>query len=144
METIKQMKKKSELFKNPYSKKNKYNAEEVQLGEVHFASKAEACRYTELTLLEKAGEICDLRVHPRFTLLPAVKLPNGKKLRGVRYTADFEYREGDKLVVEDVKGVLTRDFGLRINLFCRIYPEIELRIQRSKKSGRSVVFYQEG
>jgi hypothetical protein len=33
---------------------------------------------------------------------------------------------------------------LRINLFCRTYPEIELRIQRSKKSGRSVVFHQEG
>lgn len=84
------MKKRNKLYKNLSSRiKNKYNAVEVIANGIQFASKAEAYRYSELTLLEKAGKICDLSIRPRFVLLPAVKLPNGKKLRAVRYTVDF-------------------------------------------------------
>lgn len=65
-----------------------------------FASKTEAIRAGELHLLERAGEISDLEYQPKFLLSKTPK---------VTYTADFRYLENGKVIVEDCKGVLTRD-----------------------------------
>lgn len=116
------------MFKAVSYRINKYNARSVTVDGQRFASQAEALRYLELKLLEEAGVIRELRVHPRFVLLPAIKTPSGKRLRAICYTADFQYIEGDKVVVEDVKGAAARDFTLRINLFHRTYPELDFRI----------------
>lgn len=78
-----------------------------------FASKAEARRYDELCLLERAGEISGLECHPvyRFAV-------NGVKIG--RYTPDFRYRDAfGCLVVEDVKGgraTRTEAYRLRARL----------------------------
>lgn len=70
----------------------------------------EFVRYKELILLQLAGEIADLRVHPRFViefvgrpvLLRSRRYPGGRKLT---YVADFEYLDTNtcKRVIEDVK-----------------------------------------
>lgn len=70
-----------------------------------FASKAEAKRGEELHLLQMAGDIAELQYQPRFLLSHKPK---------VTITLDFAYRENGKLVYEDTKGVLTRDFRTKL------------------------------
>ena len=67
-------------------------------------------RYGELKLLEMAGEISSLKVHPRFKIeiggvpimLKSQRYPNGRQLV---YVADFTYLDklSDRFVIEDVK-----------------------------------------
>lgn len=49
-------------------KRNKYGAKKVKLDGHVFDSKAEAMRYGELKLMEKAKEIFGLEVHPEFPI----------------------------------------------------------------------------
>jgi hypothetical protein len=92
---------------------NKYGAKRTTVDGIEFASKAEARRYAELRLLERAGEITGLECHPvyRFAV-------NGVKVG--RYTPDFRYRDAfGCLVVEDVKGgtaTRTEAYRLRARL----------------------------
>ena len=90
--------------------RNKFGAVKVKLDGHTFDSKAEAKRYGELKLLERAGKITDLEVHPKYDLV----------LNGVliaTYKPDFRYYDAvhrDPLV-EDVKSAPTarkRDFVL--------------------------------
>lgn len=94
-------------------KANKYHAKKVQLenGE-RFDSKKEYCRWKELQLLERAGEISSLMRQVAFELIPAAP-PKFK--RPIRYIADFTYidEKTNHLVVEDVKGVQTPVYKLK-------------------------------
>ena len=80
-----------------------------------FDSKKELRRFKELSLLEKAGEIQDLKRQVKFEVLPAQREPeyitaNGRVRLGnvlerkVVYIADFVYIKDGETVVEDVKG----------------------------------------
>ena len=74
-----------------------------------FDSPKEARRYDHLTLRQQAGEIHDLRLQVDFTLQEAYTDQEGRRVRAIRYRADFTYRERDgRLVVEDVKSKPTR------------------------------------
>lgn len=98
-----------------------------QHGHAH-ASKREAARCAELHLLLRAGEIDALTVEPTYELHvdgTPIKMGNGHV---ARYRPDFTYLERGKVVAEDVKGVIVRDFPLRAALFRHCYPEIELRV----------------
>ena len=76
---------------------------------LHFDSQKEAQRYDRLTLRQQAGEIHDLRLQVDFTLQEAYTDLEGRRVRAIRYRADFTYRERDgRLVVEDVKSKPTR------------------------------------
>ena len=76
---------------------------------LHFDSQKEARRYDHLTIRQKAGEIHDLRLQVDFTLQEAYTDTEGRRVRAIRYRADFTYRERDgRLVVEDVKSKPTR------------------------------------
>lgn len=69
-----------------------------------FDSKKEAKRWGELLLLEKAGQISDLKRQVRIQLIGRdgpILTPTG---RVMVYKADFTYNEGGQLVVEDAKG----------------------------------------
>jgi len=68
-----------------------------------FASKAEATRYGELRVLERAGVIESLEMQPKFPLEV-----NGSHV--CTYIADFRYRDKEtgEMVVEDVKSRHTR------------------------------------
>ena len=75
--------------------------------------KKEARRYDHLTLRQQAGEIHDLRLQVDFTLQEAYTDQEGRRVRAIRYRADFTYRERDgRLVVEDVKKQAHKDAGI--------------------------------
>jgi len=99
-----------------HNRKTRYNGEK-------FDSKKEANRYAELLLLERAGKIEDLRRQVKFELIPVQRV-NGKIAeRAAAYIADFVYvdNETGKTVVEDTKGVRTRDYILKRKLMLYKY-----------------------
>ena len=81
----------------------------VRVGSETFDSQAEADRYMELLVMQKAGLITDLECHPHFDLIPAQKVPGKKSFRAHGYTADFRYKRNGEEIVEDVKSVRTRE-----------------------------------
>lgn len=84
---------------------NKFNAKKITIDGKTFDSKKEASRYSELKLLEKAGQIADLDTQVTFCLIPKQVDDNGRVVeRTCTYKADFVYTENGKRVVEDVKG----------------------------------------
>ena len=84
----------------------KYHNRKAIVDGIAFDSAKEARRYSELKLLERAGEIVNLRVHVRYPLV----------VGGVKvcdYVCDFAYEEfvtGGRLktAIEDVKSTPTR------------------------------------
>ena len=108
---------------------NKYRNKKVIVDEKEFDSKREGNRYKELKLLERAGEIKDLELQPRFLLQDSFK-KNGRTFRKIEYVADFQYIENGKTIVEDVKGLQTDVFKLKHKIFEKVYPDLELRIIR--------------
>ena len=68
----------------------KYKNKKIQVDMYVFDSIAESRRYKELALLERAGEIKDLQLQPRFLLQESFK-KNGKTYRKIEYIADFMY-----------------------------------------------------
>ena len=81
---------------------NKYRAKKATVDWIRFDSQAEARRYGELKLMQRAKEITDLGVHPRFNLVVA-----GMQI--AIYVADFRYYDfrAGKMVYEDVKSPIT-------------------------------------
>jgi hypothetical protein len=121
------------LGKSTAQGKNKYQAKKVEIDGHRFDSKREAHRYQELKLLEKAGEISSLEVHPRIEILPAFAMANGEKVRRMDYIPDFRYRRDGQVIIEDVKGVATEGWRLKWKLLkyrCRGDPHVELRVVR--------------
>jgi hypothetical protein len=101
-----------------------------------FDSKKEARRYRELALLEKAGQIENLRCQVKFQLLPSYveiyprysdktgkRLTDGKKTieKECSYIADFVYTENGKQVVEDTKGVRTPEYVIKRKLMLWVH-----------------------
>ena len=93
---------------------------------IRFDSQREARRYDNLMAWQKTGEIKDLRRQVDFTLQEAYTDTECRRVRAIRYRADFTYwrrlmgREGHTwaLVVEDVKsrGTRTKDYLLKRKL----------------------------
>jgi len=106
---------------------SKYNNTKTQVDMYVFDSAKEARRYKELALLERAGEIQNLELQPRFLLQEGFK-KNNKKWRKLEYVADFKYIENGKTIVEDVKGFETKEFKIKRKLFEYKYPDLELKI----------------
>ena len=101
-----------------------------------FDSRKEARRYNELLLLQKVGIIYDLMTQVKYELIPAQyesyerygkngkRLENGKRLieRKVEYIADFVYKDSTgKTIVEDTKGVKTKDYIIKRKLMLYIH-----------------------
>nr|DAW70652.1 MAG TPA: Endonuclease [Caudoviricetes sp.] len=100
---------------------SKYHSKKVTVDGITFDSKKEANRYCELRLLERVGEISDLKRQVKFTLIPA-QVQNGKVIeRKCSYTADFVYREKDKTIVEDVKGYRTPEYKIKRKLMLHVH-----------------------
>lgn len=112
----------------PYNKFHVSPKSERTLDGIVFASKAEMRRYSELKILEKTREIFDLKLQPKYLLVPKTRWG-----RALYYIADFEYTEKWKSditigIVEDVKGVETDLFRLKFRLAKEKYPEYDFRI----------------
>jgi Protein of unknown function (DUF1064). len=101
---------------------SKYKAKKTIIDGIEFHSIAEGKRYVDLKLLERGGQIKNLSLQPKFLLQEGfVNVHTGKKEREIAYIADFQYDEGDKTVVEDVKGMKTADYKIKRKLFIRKY-----------------------
>ncbi len=116
---------------------NKYkNKKTLTFDGILHDSRKEANRWTELKLMLRAGEIEDLRRQVKYELIPAQYevterySRNGKRLKDDRklvekpvyYIADFVYidKRTGKEVVEDTKGVKTKDYILKRKLMLYI------------------------
>ena len=114
-------------------KNKKYTATD---GEV-FDSYKEYKRYFELSLLEKAGQIRDLKRQVKFVLIPTQReyttevykkgehkgeLKPGRVLeKECAYYADFTYYDGNLYVVEDAKGVRTEVYNIKKKLMLKVH-----------------------
>jgi len=79
-------------------KRAKYNNRRVQVDGIWFDSVKESKRWLVLKARQQAGEITDLRRQVPFPLHGKA----GDKIAS--YKADFTYLEGNRYIVEDVKG----------------------------------------
>ena len=106
---------------------SKYKAKKTVVDGIAFDSKREANRYTELKLLERAGEIKGLRRQVEFLLIPEYREPDTVGVRGgikkgkvierkCTYIADFTYIENGEVVVEDSKGYRTEAYKIKRKL----------------------------
>ena len=98
--------------KLPWKKKNKYHAVKCICEGMTFDSQAEAHRWLELRMLQRAGMITGLTRQTTFDLIPGATI-HGKKVQGIKYRADFVYYENGEMVVEDVKGYKTKEYELK-------------------------------
>ena len=103
----------------------KYGNRKTIVDGIKFDSKAEAERYKELRMMERAGNITDLKCQPKFQLIPTF-VKDGKTFRGITYIADFCYTQDGRTVVEDVKGYKTEVYKLKRKLFEYYYSDLKL------------------
>ena len=121
-----------------FFKKSKYKNKKVWYDGIQFDSIHEKDRYVELLLLQRAGEIKDLKLQVPFVLIPAqyerietgefykigIKkgLPKTKEVcveQSCVYYADFTYKKDGRLVVEDAKGVKTDEYVIKRKLMLK-------------------------
>lgn len=104
-------------------KKHKYHAKAVRVDGITFPSQKEAREYSNLRLLQQAGEIKDIELQPKFELQPSF-LRGRKRYRAIYYIADFlvTYPDGTVEVIE-TKGCKTKDYMIKKKLFLFKYPE---------------------
>ncbi len=87
-----------------------------------FDSLKEARRFDELILLRRAKKIEKLEVQPEYILCKSFK-HNGKTIRGTKYIADFRYTQDGKTIVEDVKGMKTIQYQIKMKWFLTLYGD---------------------
>jgi len=99
----------------------------------YFASKFEAKRYAELSLLEKTGQITELRSQITYPLTV-----NSQPI--CKYIADFQYKDlAGNLVVEDTKGdekAVTDSFKLKRKLMGAVHGINVKIVYQSPKKGK--------
>ena len=95
---------------------------------VYMKSAAELGRAAELIIMQRAGQISHLRFQPRYNLIV-----EGEKI--CAYVGDFEYREGGKVICEDVKPLKFMDgeAKLKIALFNALHRKHGMTVTLHKK-----------
>lgn len=106
------MKMKPKFFHKP--SRNKYGAKKTIVGDIKFDSKKEAARWMDLQLLERAGEISGLQRQVKIELMGQHGPLLTRTGRKMRFTVDFAYTEKGAVIHEDVKGMPTRDYEVRV------------------------------
>lgn len=115
--------------------RNKYKAIKTTVNGIEFDSRKEARRYQDLLLLQRAGVIKKLEMQVKFVLIPTqyeITIRYGKKGQRLKdkqkllekecsYIADFVYEENGKKVVEDTKGVKTKDYIIKRKLMLHVH-----------------------
>ncbi len=65
---------------------------------------------------------------------PCVVTVNGEDQKICSYIADFRYKRGEEVVVEDTKGVITQVFRLKKKLVEALYPGTKILIVKDPRS----------
>lgn len=94
---------------------NKYGNKKIRLPDgTVYDSKKEYKRHMELMLLQRAGEISDLKRQVKYELIPK---QDGE--RAVYYVADFVYKDSrtGEEIVEDCKGFRTDVYKLKAKIY---------------------------
>lgn len=95
-------------------KKPKYNNVKESYGNIKFDSKKERERFEELMFMREQGLISNLKLQHNFTLREGYTTPEGERIRGTVYKADFTYYDDrGNFIIEDVKGVPTDIYKLK-------------------------------
>ena len=95
---------------------HKYRAKPTTVDGIKFPSKKEATRWQQLQFLEKAGEIRNLKRQVAIPLIGQTAPLKTATGRAMRLTVDFSYEDkrlGWATVLEDSKGMVTKDFAVR-------------------------------
>ena len=71
--------------------------------------------------------------------MPYECVVEGKKI--CKYIADFRYRCGDDVMVEDTKGVITQVFSLKKKLVEALYPGLVIQIIKDPRELPRTAFY---
>lgn len=99
-------------------KRNKYGAKKSG----GYDSKKEHSRANELKLMQRAGLISNLREQVKYVLIPAQRDTAGNLLEWeCSYYADFVYNTDGKTVVEDTKGVRTKEYKIKRKLMLHVH-----------------------
>lgn len=111
---------------------NKYRNKKTVVDGITFPSINEAKRYKELSLMETSGAIQNLQLQVKYLLIPAQREPDtigkrggvhkGKLIeRECAYIADFVYTQNGQTIVEDAKGMRTKDYIIKRKLMLHIH-----------------------
>ena len=95
---------------------SKYKNRKWELDGQTFDSQHEARRYQELRYLLRTGIISNLQRQVPYELIPSQKRDGRVVERPVKYIADFVYTENGEEVVEDAKGVRTKEYIIKRKL----------------------------
>lgn len=99
----------------------KYGNRKVIRDGIEFDSIKECQRYCELKLMQRAGVISDLQMQVPFELIPSQRIDGKVVERAVNYIADFVYQQNGLKVVEDTKGMRTKDYIIKRKLMLHIH-----------------------
>ena len=99
----------------------KYHNRKITRDGATFDSVKEYRRFCELTMLERAGVIMDLKRQVKYELIPSQKVDGKVVERPVNYVADFVYEQDGKTIVEDTKGFRTKDYILKRKMLLYFY-----------------------
>lgn len=101
---------------------SKYRNCRVTVDGLSFDSMGEATYWNQLRLMERSGLIAGLERQVPFVLVEGEEGPDGRKLRPVKYVADFTYRDSDgREHVVDFKGVRTAVYKLKKRLMWHVH-----------------------
>jgi Protein of unknown function (DUF1064) len=125
----------AQRFKADVAKATKYRNVKTEVDGITFDSKLEAHRYTELKLMQMAGQIRKLEWQRPFSL-------NVNDIHVCDYVADFVYQRVERVapdaeawqrVVEDAKGVRTAVYAIKKKLMraCLGIDIIEIRKRKN-------------
>lgn len=107
-------------------KPSKYRNIRTKIDGISFDSQAEARRYVELKTLKVAGEVNGFILQPRFLLQEGFER-DGEVVEKTEYVADFLIMWADgRTTIEDVKGVHTDVYKLKVKLFEKRYPKLKI------------------
>jgi hypothetical protein len=96
---------------------SKYGNKKVEWQGMKFDSKRELARYQDLLLLEKAGQIQDLKRQVVFVLAKSVKFIDSLRARpALRYVSDFTYTKDGEFIIEDAKGFRSEKYLIKKHL----------------------------
>ena len=109
----------------------KYRNTKIEVGGIKYDSKAELARHLKLKEMERDGLIRCLETQVKYTLLPAVQYEGERKKAAMKYIADFTYWQGDKHVIEDVKGMPTPVFNVKRHMMKALHG-LEVKIVKVK------------